>query len=603
VRWSSLIHGGHGDVDEIPLPFPLYPQYRSVRPIVFGLSALDLVIVLLYLALMAFIGIWSHRKIHSMADFFMGNRTFGKMMMIAQTFGSGTHTAQPISVAGASYTEGISGIWYQWMWIFSTPVYWLLAPVYRRLRYVTIADFFRERYGRGMALLYVAIGLLYFCMNIGLVLKSAGTAVAGLTDGAISPFMSILIITVLFLLYGIIGGLHAVVITDVIQGILTLALSFMILPFALFKAGGLASLHAGLPAHMFDLVASGEMNLFFIVMIVVNGLVGIVVHPHHMAMNGTGKTELACRMGWTFGTFLKRFATIGWAFVGLFAAFLFPGLEYTDREMAFGIAAKNLLPAGLIGVMLTALLSAGMSTCDGFMVHAAALLTNNVYTEYINPQALADKKLLVGRLFSAVVVLGGIYFAFAFTSVIQGLLALLKVCSFLGLGFWAGILWPRANRYGAFGSTVIMASVALYTDHILGWPLPQQIALYLALGIVSIIIISKSTPPEPAGQLKKFFTLLDTPVGEEHLLRQAGVDIMLEGVSEASATSGPGWKNRVGALFGQNGGRGLLIVELGRLRHRFSWSRYRADIYGFLASSLAVLILIFLLLFIANWGR
>lgn len=569
----------------------------------FGLSTLDLAIVLAYLILMAGLGIWSHRKIHTMADFFMGNRAFGKIMMIAQTFGSGTHTAQPISVAGASYTEGISGIWYQWMWIFSTPFYWLLAPVYRRLRYVTIADFFRERYGRGMALLYVAIGLLYFCMNIGLVLKSAGTAVAGITDGAISPVLSIFIITVLFLLYGLVGGLHAIVLTDVVQGILTLAMSFMILPFALFKAGGLASLHTGLPAHMFDLVAGSEMTLFFIVMIVVNGLVGIVVHPHHMAMNGTGKTELACRMGWTFGTFLKRFATIGWAFVGLFSAFLFPGLEYSDREMAFGIAAKNLLPAGLVGVMLTALLSAGMSTCDGFMVHAAALLTNNVYSEYINPRAAAENKLRIGRLFSVVVVLGGIYFAFSFTSVIQGLLALLKVCSFLGLSFWAGIVWPRANCYGAFGSTVVMAGVSMYAEHVLHWPLPQQIALYLSLGVASLIVISKSTRPEPALQLKKFFTLLDTPVGEEHLLQQAGVEIMLEGVSETSAATGSGWKDRLGAWFGQNGGRGLLVVELGRLRHRFSWSRYRADLHGFLGACLLVVVLILLLFFIARWGR
>lgn len=569
----------------------------------FGLSPLDLAIVLAYLILMAGLGIWSHRKIHTMADFFMGNRAFGKIMMIAQTFGSGTHTAQPISVAGASYTEGISGIWYQWMWIFSTPFYWLLAPVYRRLRYVTIADFFRERYGRGMALLYVAIGLLYFCMNIGLVLKSAGTAVAGITDGAISPVLSIFIITVLFLLYGLVGGLHAIVLTDVVQGILTLAMSFMILPFALFKAGGLASLHTGLPAHMFDLVAGREMTLFFIVMIVVNGLVGIVVHPHHMAMNGTGKTELACRMGWTFGTFLKRFATIGWAFVGLFAAFLFPGLEYSDREMAFGIAAKNLLPAGLVGVMLTALLSAGMSTCDGFMVHAAALLTNNVYSEYINPRAAAENKLRIGRLFSVVVVLGGICFALSFTSVIQGLLALLKVCSFLGLSFWAGLVWPRANRYGAFGSTVVMAGASMYAEHILHWPLPQQIALYLLLGVASLIVISKSTRPEPALQLKKFFTLLDTPVGEEHLLRQAGVEIMLEGVSETSAATGSGWKDRLGAWFGQNGGRGLLVVELGRLRHRFSWSRYRADLHGFLGACLLVVVLILLLFFIARWGR
>ena len=86
-------------------------------------------------------------------------------------------------------------------------------------------------------------------------------------------------------------------------------------------------------------------------------------------------------------------------------------------------------------------------------------------------------------------------------------------------------------------------------------------------------------------------------------LRQAGVEIMLEGVSETSAATGSGWKDRLGAWFGQNGGRGLLVVELGRLRHRFSWSRYRADLHGFLGACLLVVVLILLLFFIARWGR
>jgi Na+/proline symporter len=108
-----------------------------------------------------------------------------------------------------------------------------------------------------------------------------------------------------------------------------------------------------------------------------------------MAMNGSGRTEIACRIGWTFGTFLKRFSTIGWAFIGVFAAFLFPGLVYENRELAFGIAAKNLLPSGLIGLMLTALITAGMSTCDGFMVHASALLTKNIYGVYITKKFIS----------------------------------------------------------------------------------------------------------------------------------------------------------------------------------------------------------------------
>lgn len=68
---------------------------------------------------------------------------------------------------------------------------------------------------------------------------------------------------------------------------------------------------------MFSFVAPKEVTLFFIVMVVFNGLVGVVVEPHHMAIGGAGKSELNCRTGWTYGNFVKRLATLGWAFIGV----------------------------------------------------------------------------------------------------------------------------------------------------------------------------------------------------------------------------------------------------------------------------------------------
>ncbi len=562
-----------------------------------GFSYPDLIIIAVYLGIMIAIGLASRNRVHSIGEYFMANRAFGKLYMVAQTFGTGTHTAQPVSVAGASYTAGISGIWYQWMWLFSTPFYWLLAPVYRRLRYLTMADFFRERYGSRMALLYVLIGLLFFCMNIGLVLKSAGFIISGVSDGAISTNLSVMVITLLFLLYGLIGGLQAIVITDLIQGVLTLIMSFMILPYAFFRVGSLSAVHNGLPQHMFDLVAAGEMNLFFVTMIVINGLVGVVVHPHHMAINGSGRTELACRLGWTLGTFLKRFSTIGWAFVGVFAAFLFPGIDFDHRELAFGIAARNLLPAGMIGLMMTALLAAGMSTCDGFMVHASALLTQNIYCVYINPQADDATKLRAGRFFSVLVVFGGILFAALFNSVVQGLLALLKVCSFLGVSFWAGIIWRRANRYGALGSVATMVLVVLISDYFFSFGQATQIALYLSCGILAMILISKITRPEPAGQMKKFYSLLNTPVGKEQQLLDAGIPIIFPGL-HSDQNEKSFWRK----LFPRANEAGLLIVDALSLRKLFSVQRYRTDLLGFLLSSLLVLFLLLLLYFLANLG-
>ena len=84
-------------------------------------------------------GVWaavagSARLVKSPDDFFMGGRRFKKAFMLFFAFGAGTHSDQAVSVASKTYTSGLSGIWLQWIWLFATPFYWLIAPVFRRMR-------------------------------------------------------------------------------------------------------------------------------------------------------------------------------------------------------------------------------------------------------------------------------------------------------------------------------------------------------------------------------------------------------------------------------------------------------------------------------------
>jgi len=531
--------------------------------------------------------------ITSSDDYFMGNRRFGKFLMIMQGFGVGTHTDQPVSVSGAAYTGGLSGIWYQWLWMFTTPFYWLIAPIYRRLRYVTMADFFEERYGKSLAIFYTISGMLFFCMYIGLMLKGTGITIEGITKGAIQEHWIIIVSTLLFVVYGLAGGLIAAAFTDAIQGIFILVLSFMLIPFALKEAGGMGIIHESLPETLFSLVSNEEVTLFFIIMVVVNGLFGITVQPHHMAIGGSGKSEMACRSGWTYGNFIKRFATMGWAFLGVFALFLFPGLAFEDREQAFGLLAGNLLPAGFVGLMVASLIAAVMSSCDAFMIHGSALYTRNIYKSFKRQDA-SDKQLLrTGRFASLAIVLGGLLFAFAFPSVIDGLKMIWKFTAFLGVAFWFGVIWKKANRYGAWASVVIMIIISIYTEKVLDWTLPYQILAYLPVGILTMWIVSMVTRSEPREKLRQFYTLLDTPVGQEDKLAKSGVEIKLTGVSEP--------KRQVTSSKWQVDD-GLILVDLLSLRSTFSWQRYRVDIVGFLVAALIVVALLVLMLFLAQIG-
>ncbi|WP_226704706.1 sodium:solute symporter family protein [Microbulbifer elongatus] len=550
----------------------------------FGLSYLDLAVIFAYFAGLTWIGVSTYSSIKNTGDYFMGGRRFNKFLMVGHAMGTGTHTDQPVAVAGACYQYGLAGIWYQWMWMFSTPFYWLLSPVYRRLRYVTTGDFFEKRYGKTLGAWYAAMGLLYFTTNCGLMLKGTATTVDVVTGGQVPSDYAVIIMTVLFVTYSMIGGLVAAVITDFIQGLFILVLSFLLIPFALNAAGGISEIHSGLPDYMFSFIAPEGITLFFIVMVIINGLVSIVVQPHHMAVGGAGKDEFSCRMGWTYGNFVKRLMTLGWAFVGVFAAFLFPELGNEHREEAFGMAVNHLLPAGLIGLMLASMAAAVMSSCDSFMVGGSALFTRNFYAKYFKPNASEQHYLRVARLGSLVVVVGGVAYAYWLDTVIQGVLLLWKFTAFFGVAFWMALVWRRANRYGVFTSVIVMIACVLVTSDItsfgLDWDIEYQIALYLPAGIVTFIIASLITRPENERQLDQFYALLKTPVGEEDKLKAAGVDIMLEGdnIKQADPAKGPMLER----------GYSLLLVDLLSLPRKFTFKRYRIDVVGFALAWLLV---------------
>ena len=564
----------------------------------FGLSYLDLGVILAYFTGLTWVGVNTYSSVKNTGDYFMGGRRFGKVLMIGHAMGTGTHTDQPVAVAGACYQHGLAGIWYQWIWMFSTPFYWLLSPIYRRLRYITTGDFFERRYGKTLGAWYAAMGLLYFTTNCGLMLKGTATTVDVVTNGQVPSDYAVLIMTILFVTYSLIGGLVAAVITDFIQGIFILILSFLLIPFALNAAGGIGAVHDGLPTEMFSFIAPTEITLFFIFMVVINGLVSIVVQPHHMTVGGAGKEEIACRTGWTYGNFVKRIMTLSWAFVGVFAAFLFPGLENENREMAFGLAVNNLLPAGLIGLMLASMAAAVMSSCDSFMVGGSALFTRHFYRKYFKPDGTDKHYLIVARCSSLVVVVGGVAYAYWLDNVIQGILILWKFTAFFGVGFWMALVWRRANRYGVFASVTAMIICIVITSDLtpwgLNWGIAYQIALYLPVGFSIFILASLLTRPEPEKQVNDFYTLLNTPVGEEDQLKKAGIEIMLEGENmQTTDPSLPPLRER---------GHSLILVDLLSLHKTFTFQRYRIDITGFGLAWVFVGSIILLGVILARWG-
>jgi len=282
-----------------------------------GLHIADICVLVLYLIGITVIGVWAARRIKNSGDFFMP-RKFGKAMMIMFSFGSGTHSDQAVSVASKSFTNGLSGIWYQWLWLPVTPFYWLIAPIFRRFRAITTADVFEARFSPSVAMLYAFVGMLSLMVNIGVMLKGSGEVIASSTGGLVSSNYTIAIMTVMFVIYGVAGGLAAAIVTDFIQGLLTIVFSFLLLPLVLNAVGGLEGMRQAIDnPQMLSLVAPAEIGFFYIAVIALNGLVGIVTQPHTMGNCAAGKTEMEGRVGFMGGTLIKRLCTIPWCQTGV----------------------------------------------------------------------------------------------------------------------------------------------------------------------------------------------------------------------------------------------------------------------------------------------
>lgn len=435
-----------------------------------GLSVWDWAAIAAYLIGITIIGVWTAVKIKDTADFFMGGRTHNRWFMMFFAFGAGTSGNDAVGVSSKTYTSGMSGIWYQWLWLFATPFYWLIAPVMRRMRCLTTGDYFHIRYDGSVEALYSVIGVLQLTFNMGILLLGGSMMIEAVSGGAIPHNVSIVAMTILFLAYGMAGGLTAAIITDFIQGILTVVLSFMLLPVALKHVGGWTGLREKIgDPQIFTIVSPGEINTLHIVMMCFSALIGIVTQPHIMGVCSAGRTEMDGRFGFASGNLLKRFCTIAWMIVGLCGIAMYPGLAGKEIDQVYGKVAADLLPTvmpGLIGIFLAALLASIMSSCDAFMVSSSGLFTQNFYRKYVKRDQTEGHYVTVGRIVSLVIVSTSLGLAFTISSVPVALEWFFKIQALMAASFWLGLFWRRTTVAGAWAGILSALGVLFLCE----WP-------------------------------------------------------------------------------------------------------------------------------------
>jgi Na+/proline symporter len=533
-----------------------------------NIAPLDWIVLAAYLVIITAIGLIVGYRVRRTGEYFLGGRRFGPWLMIGQSFGVGTHAEMPVALAGAVYSVGASAIWYQWKNLFITPFYWLMAPVFRRIRRTTMAEFTEDRYGSWMAGLYIVFAICFFVINTGSMLKGAGKVISQATGGGVGVNEIVVAMTVMFILYSFVGGLVAAAWTDLFQGLLIIVLSFMLVPLGYQVVGGLAGMQASLETFRFSLSTPSGIGPWAIAMLTVNGLVGIMAQPQQLAAVGTGKDERTCRVGMLCGNMVKRVCTVGWALVGLIVAAMIAQGHVTaaalgDPENAFGFACRQLLMPGALGLMIASILAANMSTCSAFLVDSGALFTEGLYRRRFMPNREDSHYLWVGRLSGFVITMLGVLFAmYLIDSVLYTFLLTETLATFMGISVLGGILWRRANRWGAVASLVgaLTTNFLLYAmtgqrlDH---WD-PNVFLAALLVGTLLLVVVSLLTRPEPA----------------------AGIDDLFNRLKVSSDDEQP---------------RPLLLVNLLDLRRAAAgrgWTAFREDVIGFAVGWAIVIVLV-----------
>ncbi|MDZ4852729.1 MAG: sodium:solute symporter family protein [Pirellulaceae bacterium] len=450
---------------------------------------LDYVVLIGYFAAMIAIGIWSMGRIKGQEDYFMGGRGFGKLLQTFAAFGAGTGAHEPVTVGRTGWTSGLSGVWSALMWLFVTPVYWIVAVWYRRMRHITLGDWFVERYeSRWMGIAYSMFAItfyMFFLSTMFSAIAKFSVPLLGTETIAGLELKYVLVpgIAVIVILYGVLGGLTAAYYTDLIQGVFIIVLSILLIPFGLMALvstygdpttmgimDGFRILHERVPKDYFSLFAgpsAGEFPMQYIIALSILGLIGVVVQPHFIATGGgSAKSEDEARIGLVIGNFLKRLCTVGWALTALIALALLAGNAEIamDADRVWGVAAREILgpmKCGLVGLMLACLMAAMMSSADAYMIVTAGLVTRNVYAAFINPNASEKTYVLVGRLSGLSIILGASVVAITMADVFEQFKFAVELPILFAAPFWVGMFWRRANRTAVW-ITIVFSLFAFF---------------------------------------------------------------------------------------------------------------------------------------------
>jgi solute:Na+ symporter, SSS family len=441
-------------------------------------------------------------------DYFLAGRNLGWMIVGASIFASNIGSEHLVGLAASGATSGVALAHFELHAWCLLVLGWIFAPFYLHSRVFTMPEFLERRYSSGARWLLSLISLFAYVvtkMAVGIfaggvvfatLLPDISVGIGGLTLN--SFWLGSVAVIVLTGAYTIAGGMRAVAYTEAVQTVVLVVGSLLLTVFALARLGGWSELRAALDPQMFNLwrpvipdgvegtwapvKEPGRLGWYFNTdypwpgMLLCAPIIGLwywCTDQYIVQRTLVAANEREARRGTIFAAFLKLLPLFIFILPGMLAVALATtgrlgplassliedgSVSTTRAQAVYPMLVQHLMPAGLRGLVVAALLAALMSSLASVFNASATLFTMDFYQK-LNPEATQARLVWVGR--AATVVMVGL--ALLWIPVIQGARGLYEylqgVQAYLGPPIFAvfifGVVSRRVNAAGCLAALIV----------------------------------------------------------------------------------------------------------------------------------------------------
>ena len=424
-----------------------------------ALATPDIIIIGFYFALVFGIGMYFARRERSSEEYFLAGRDVGWFFIGASLFVSNISTEHFIGLSGTGASSGLAVGHFEWLACLILLILgWVFVPFYLRSNVFTMPEFLERRFNRQSAVYLAGISIIaYIFTKISVQLYAASVVLERVAGWKLWETAVVLVIATG--IYTVAGGLAAVIYTDTVQTLILITGAVALTVIGLMRVGGLEHLRTMVPHayfHMIKPISDPSFpwtGIFFGAPIL--GIWYWCTDQVIVQRVLSARDEGHAKAGTIFAGFLKILPVFMLVLPGIIAYALFRD-QLKTPDFAYPTLVLNLLPVGLVGLVMAALLAAVMGAMSSVFNSASTLATLDFYKK-IRPQSSEKQLVNFGRVATGIMVLLGLLWVpFIHYISSQLYIYLQSVQAYISppisACFILGILWPRLNGSGAITS-------------------------------------------------------------------------------------------------------------------------------------------------------